>query len=323
MMKKKLKKLQKKNRILIWINCILACIILLAAGTLAAYTSLSNAKRTVSTVGSKQFFSSNILTEYDKDTEIQRKAMSFSSDVEENTFIISVCNYSQGDKTKWSTEDINYTLSVELDDLDGNQVTDEAVLSRYKWNNTAFSELSTSSLKATLSGKEAEEDLYTVTVPTEFMKSYRIKVKAVSDISRYSPLGRVITVAEEITTSKWKLNFLNAEMQQNAYELGCINTILSGSEQATLKLKWDAEHVEIDPWFLEDIGLTADSIQTDGVWSYIEFEAGGVDEDNNPRPNQYNVIFYRTKAAHGDDASVETWTDIKGYIELESTTISE
>ena len=249
--------------------------------------------------------------------------MSFSSDVDENTFIISVCNYSQGDKTKWSTEDITYTLSVELDDLDGNQVTDESVLSRYKWNNTAFSELSASSLKATLSGKEAAEDLYTVTVPTEFMKLYRIKVKAVSNISRYSPLGRVITVAEEITTSKWKLSFLNAEMQQNAYELGCINTILSGSEQATLKLKWNAEHVEIDPWFLEDIGLTSESVKTDGVWHYIEFEAGGVDEDNNPRPNQYNVIFYRTKAVHSDDNPVETRSDIKGYIELESTTISE
>lgn len=322
-MKKKLKKIQKKNRIIIWINCILACVMLLAAGTLAAYTSLSNAKRTVSTVGSRQLFSSNILTEYDKETDIQRKSMPFSSDVDENTFIISVCNYSQGDKTKWSTEDINYTVDVELDDLDGNKVTDEAVLSRYKWNNISFSELPASSLKATLSGKEVSEDLYKVTVPTEFMKLYRIKIKAVSDVSRYQPLGRVISVAEELTTSKWKLNFLNAEMQQNAYELGCINTVLTGSEHAILTLKWNAEHVEIDPWFLEDMGMTAASVETDGIWHYIKFEAGGVDGDDNPKPNQYNVIFYRTKAVHSDDNPVETRNDIKGYIELESTTISE
>lgn len=321
---------KKATKTIIIINCILACVMLTIAGSLAAYTSLSNAKRVVSTVGSKQLFSSNMLMPYEsgKDEDIQKKSVSFSSDSKENTFVVSVCNYSQSDKTKWATEDTPYSMTVDLYDLKGNKVTDTDILSKYKWakqqnssmSPVTFAELSPS-VKSTLPGGALSEDLYTVTVPADYMKDYRIKITADSGKNGYSPLGRIISVAEDVAQSKWKISFLGEEKKQEAYDLGCINTVLSGSEHAMLTLKWDPEHIEIDPWFIKDMGVTV-STDTD-KWNYIEFKAGEVDTDGNPGTNQYNIIFYRTKGVHSDDTPTETWDAIQNYIKLESYTISE
>ena len=131
----------RKSNLLIIINCSLACMFLLIAGSLAAYTSLSNAKRTISTVGSKQLFSSNILLEYDKEkNDIQGKSLSFSTDGN-IVFKISVCNYAQGDAGKYASEDITYKINVSLIDQNGNTVTDQNVLSGYKWEDKSFSAL--------------------------------------------------------------------------------------------------------------------------------------------------------------------------------------
>lgn len=310
---KALRMKRRKPNLLIIINCSLACIFLLIAGSLAAYTSLSNAKRTISTVGSKQLFSSNILLEYDKEkNDIQGKSMSFSTDGN-IVFKVSVCNYAQGDAEKYASEDIAYGINVSLIDQNGNQVTDQKVLSEYKWKDTSFSELNKSE-KYTLSGGEASKDIYSVTVPAADMKKYKIKITAVSDNNRYKPLGRVIYFSEDVASSEWRISYLSDELKQNAYDLGCIHVKLTGSEYAKLTLKWDPEHIQIDPWFQEDIqkDTNASATVNTNVGS-LTFTAGG-----DTGKNQYNIAFYRTSPVHGDDSKVETWDDIKSYISLSS-----
>ena len=166
----------RKSNLLIIINCSLACMFLLIAGSLAAYTSLSNAKRTISTVGSKQLFSSNILLEYDKESAVQGKSMSFSTDGNA-VFKVSVCNYAQGDDGKYASEDITYKINVSLIDQNGKTVTDQSVLSKYKWNDISFS--LTQPTEGTLTGGKALNNIYSVTVPTADMKKYKIKITAV------------------------------------------------------------------------------------------------------------------------------------------------
>ena len=205
-------------------------------------------------------------------------------------------------------------------DLNGNTVTGSAVLSKYKWNETAFSELS-QPITGTLSNETASEQMYTVTVPTEYMKDYRIRITADSHIAGYKCIGRIVSVAEEIATSEWKINYLNIEQQEEAYDLGCINTKLTGSEHVMLTLSWDYSHVEIDPWFLEDIGVNT-PVQNSG-WKSITFEVGGTDAERNARPNQYSVTFYRTKAVRSDDSTLENWSEIKSYIQLSTNSVSE
>lgn len=304
---------REKTNLLIIINCSLACMFLLIAGSLAAYTSLSNAKRTISTVGSKQLFSSNILLEYEKEDDIQSKFMSFSKDAD-STFKVSVCNYAQDNPEKYASEDINYTIKVSLLDQNGKIVTDQKVLSQYKRDNTPFSELKDQ--KATLLSGKKSEHVYSITVPAEYMKGYKIKITAVPDKTGYRSLGRIISFSEDVSSSEWKIDYLNDELAQNAYDLGCINTRLTGSEYAVLTLTWDTDHVQIDPWFLEDIKKSTVYIKSGN--NSLTFKAGG-----DSGFNQYDITFYRTNPVHGDDSTPEKWDAIKSYITLTSEKIEE
>ena len=305
---------REKTNLLIIINCSLAVIFLLLAGSLAAYTSLSNAKRTISTVGSKQLFSSNILLEYEKEDDIQGDSMSFSKDGD-STFKVSVCNYSQDNLEKYASEDIKYTIKVSLMDQNGKGVTDQNVLSRYKWNDTSFSDLK-NNITYCLTKNQKSQHIYSITVPAEYMKGYKIKIIAKPQKDGYRSLGRIISFSEDVSSSEWKIDYLNDELAQNAYDLGCINTRLTGSEYAVLTLTWDTDHVQIDPWFLEDIKKSTVYIKSGN--NSLTFKAGG-----DSGFNQYDITFYRTNPVHGDDSTPENWDAIKSYITLTSEKIIE
>ena len=302
-----------KTNLLIIINCSLACMLLLISGSLAAYTSLSNAKRTISTVGSKQLFSSNILLEYEKEDDIQSKFMSFSKDTD-STFKVSVCNYSQDNPEKYASENIYYTINVSLLDQNGKKVSDQEILSQYKWDNTPFSGLNVPT--GILSKGQKSEHVYSITVPAANMKGYKIKITAVPDKTGYHSLGRMISFSEDVAASQWKIDYLNDEQEQNAYDLGCINTRLTGSEYAKLTLTWKTEHVQIDPWFLEDIKRSTAYISSGS--NSLTFKAGG-----DSGFNQYDITFYRTNPVHSDDSTPESWDAIKSYISLTSEKITE
>ena len=303
-----------KTNLLIIINCSLACMFLLIAGSLAAYTSLSNAKRTISTVGSKQLFSSNILLEYEKEDDIQSKFMSFSKDAD-STFKVSVCNYAQDNPEKYASEDINYTIKVSLLDQNGKIVTDKNVLSRYKWDNTSFSNLENNITDCLRKGQKSQH-IYSITVPAEYMKGYKIKIIAKPQKDGYRSLGRIISFSEDVSSSEWKIDYLNDELEQKAYDLGCINTRLTGSEYAILTLKWDTAHVQIDPWFLEDIKKS--TVYRESSDNSLTLKAGG-----DSGSNQYDITFYRTAPVHSDDSTPEDWNAIKSYISLTSEKITE
>ena len=305
---------REKTNLLIIINCSLAVIFLLLAGSLAAYTSLSNAKRTISTVGSKQLFSSNLLLEYEKEDDIQGDSMSFSKDGD-STFKVSVCNYSQDNLEKYASEDIPYTIKISLMDQNGKGVTDQNVLSRYKWDNTPFSDLKNDITDCLSKGQKSQE-IYSITVPAEYMKGYKIKIIAEPQKNGYRSLGRMISFSEDVSSSEWKINYLNDEQEQKAYDLGCINTRLTGSEDAKLTLTWDTAHVQIDPWFLEDIKKS--TVYIESTANSLTFKAGG-----DSGFNQYDITFYRTTPVHGDDSTPEGWNAIKSYISLTSEKITE
>ena len=306
---------RRTSNLLIIINCSLACMFLLIAGSLAAYTSLSNAKRTISTVGSKQLFSSNILLEYDKEkNDIQGKSMSFSTDGD-IVFKVSVCNYAQGDAGKYASENITYKINVSLIDQNGNTVRDQSVLSGYKWENMSFSE--SQEVNDTLKGGTESKNIYSVTVPVADMKKYKIRITAVPDNNRYKPLGRILYFSEDIASSEWRISYLSDELKQEAYDLGCIHIKLTGSEYATLTLTWNPEYVQIDPWFLEDIKKDENASATADNKS-LTFTAGG-----DTGKNQYNIAFYRTNPVHGDDSKAETWNNIKSYISLSSEKLTK
>ena len=90
----------------------------------AAYTSLGSAKRVVTVKGTEQLFTSDVLLEYQQESQIQTRILSFGE--EDKTFSVTVSNHLQGDTTKYDTKNIPYTMKVELLDADGNSVTNSA-----------------------------------------------------------------------------------------------------------------------------------------------------------------------------------------------------
>lgn len=242
--------------------------------------------------------------------------MSFSKDTD-STFKVSVCNYSQDNPEKYASEDINYTIKVSLMDQNGKEVTDQNVLSKYKWDNTLFSNLNVSINSHTLSKGQKSEHVYSITVPAEYMKGYKIKIIAVPVGTGYRSLGRIISFSEDVASSEWQIDYLNDEQAQKAYDLGCINIRLTGSEYAELTLTWETAHVQIDPWFLEDIQKVT-SVYINKTANSLTFKAGG-----DTGFNQYDITFYRTNPVHSDDSTPEDWNAIKSYIKLTSEKITE
>jgi hypothetical protein len=301
---------------IIIVNFCLAAILALIAISLAAYTSLSSAKRVVSTTSTDQLFSSNVLYAYKANQESpSTRAMSFSASGD-NLFQFNVCNYAQGDKTTWATKDISYVLSVKLLDSSGNAVTDSDVLSAYQLDGKSFASLAsnnqiTINKTLTYSAAKVAEDTYTVTVPSKYMSDYKILITAECNISQYDPIGRLILTTESSVSTHWRGTFTDSIVGSAAHkpsELGSINTRISGQENEIMVISWDTNYVEIDPWFLEDIGSKNYTIKTDsstGV-KIMQFEVGGENQ-----PSQYQISFYRTTSAKSLD---ETWEEMKKHI---------
>lgn len=240
--------------------------------------------------------------------------MSFSGEGA-HTFNISVYNYAKEDPGKYASEDITYTIHVSLLDQSGKEVTDQNILSQYKLDEKKFSE--SVNTTSTLKGNKESKVTYGVTVPAEYMKTYKIKITAVpvNNNTTYKSLGRIISFSEDVASSKWRISYLSDEQSQAAYDLGCIHVRLTGSEYAKLTLTWDTTHVQIDPWFLEDIKKDT---SVSATANSLTFTAGG-----DTGMNQYNITFYRTAPVHKDDATKETWENIKSYISLSSEKLTK
>ena len=241
--------------------------------------------------------------------------MSFSGEGT-HTFSVSIYNYAKEDPGKYASEDITYTINVSLLDQSGKEVTDQSILSQYKLDGRKFSELGNTT--DTLNRNEKSEKTYSITVPTEYMKTYKIKIIAEPTNNTYKSLGRIISFSEDVVSSKWRISYLSDEQSQKAYDLGCIHVRLTGSEYARLTLTWNTQNVQIDPWFLEDIKESVTVNTENPENSSLTFTAGG-----DTGTNQYNITFYRTTPVHKDDTKAENWDDIKSYISLTSEKLTK
>jgi hypothetical protein len=237
--------------------------------------------------------------------------MTFSADTTTNSFRFNVCNYAQGDKTAWATRDITYELTVTLVTTSGIPVTDADVLDAYKLDGTSFSELGTLQKTLVYDAGQVTEDSYTITVPTAYMNDYRIRIIASASVEAYKPIGRVISTTESESTTHWRGTFTDAIVDDDAQTpsaLGSINTRISGQEEEIMVITWETDYVEIDPWFLEDLGQDNYTIteDEDQHTKTLKFEVGGDDQ-----PSQYDISFYRTTSAKTLD---ETWAEMKAHI---------
>ena len=300
----KLKKMKK----LTVIYFVLAAILAVIAVSFAAYTSLSSAKRVVTVKGTEQLFTSDVLMEYQQDSQIQTRIISFGE--EDKVFSVTVSNHLQGDTTKYDTKNIPYTLNVELLDTDGRSVTDSNVYSKLSVNDTGMVSNPVSLQNQKLNGGAARDITYTFRLEPEIL-NYRIKITAVTSRSEYKSLGRVISFTTNTTATDWSGSFVEAEKTavDDNKELGIINYKISGQTEGDYVLSWDSSRVEIDQWCLQNM-TTKKPVQngnTESVTLHLGAEG---------KPKQYLITFYRTYAEQDLKQSPppENWDNIVQYI---------
>ena len=301
----------KKMKLLTVIYFVLAAILAVITVSFAAYTSLGSAKRVVTVKGTEQFFTSDVLQEYQNESEIQTRVISFGE--EEKVFSVTVCNYLQGDMTKYDTKNIPYTFTAELLDADGKTVKESSVYSKVSVDGEPMTSNSIELSNQVLTGGTVQYKTYTFTLDPEIL-NYRIKIKATTTRSEYKPLGRVVAFTTNATATNWSGSFMEAE--KNAVdgnkELGIINYKISGQTEGDYVLSWDSSRVEIDQWCLQN--MTSATPIKDGNTESVALHLGASD-----KPKQYLITFYRTYAEqdlkHG--LTPENREEISNYIDFQ------
>lgn len=296
----------KKIKRLTVIYFALAAILAVTAVTFAAYTRLGSAKRVVTVKGSEQLFTSDVLLEFQNDSQIQTRVLSFGE--EEKVFSIVVSNHLQGDRTKYDTNNIPYTFEVELLDADGKSVTDSRVYSKMSVNGTSMASNPVSISDQVLNGGAAADQMYTFSFDSEIL-NYRIKITAETTRSEYKNLGRVISFTTNSAITDWSGSFIDAEKAavEGNKELGIINYKISGQTEGDYELSWDSTRVEIDQWCFGK--MTSTTPTQNGNIKSVELHLGA---ENTPK--QYLITFYRTYAEQ--DLS-ENWDMISNYINFQ------
>ena len=296
----------KRMKRLTVVYFVFAAILAAMTVSFAAYTSLGSAKRVVTVKGTEQLFTSDVLLEYQQESQIQTRILSFGE--EDKTFSVTVSNHLQGDTTKYDTKNIPYTMKVELLDTDEKPVTDNDVYSKLSVQEKTMSSNPVTVSNQILQGGSAQDQTYTFRLDSELL-NYRIRITAETTRSEYKSLGRVISFTTNATETNWSGSFMEAEKTavDGKKELGIINYKISGQTEGNYELSWDSSRVEIDQWSLGKMTSTAPT-QKDNIKS-VELHLGA---ENTPK--QYLITFYRTYAEQ--DLS-ENWDMISNYINFQ------
>ena len=312
----------KKRTKLIAVYLFIVAAVAVIAYSMAAYTSLSSAKRVVTVRGSEQYFTSDILVQYENDSLLQSRVKSFGKNDNTRTFSVAVSNHLQNDVTKYDSKSINYTFTAEMVDADGNPVTSTVVDSKLTINYGNWSAALTNGKceikNQSFAGGTAQDTTYKFILAGDEILQYRIRITAVpTNRSEYKPLGRLIVLAVDSTVSNWTGSFLTTESSavNNEKTLGLLNYRISGHLEEDCVLSWDFSRVEIDEWFLAQMGITENQITKTGNMKSVKLHLGAAGT-----PQQYTIQFYRTYAA--GDLKEENWDTISNYIKFENSTNS-
>lgn len=312
----------KKRTKLLAVYLFIVAAVAVIAYSMAAYTSLSSAKRVVTVRGSEQYFTSDILVQYEEGSSLQSRVKSFGKNDKTRTFSVTVSNHLQNDVTKYDSKSINYIFTAELIDANGKAVTDSGLESKLNISYGSKESATWTNGKCEIRnqsffGGTAQDTTYKFTLTGDEILQYRIRITAVPiNRSEYKPLGRLIVLAVDSTVSNWTGSFLTTEKSAVTANktLGLLNYRISGHLEEDCVLSWDSSRVEIDKWFLDQMGISTKQITQTGNVKSVKLHLGAAGT-----PQQYTIQFYRTYAV-GD--LNEDWNTISKYIKFENSTKS-
>lgn len=309
----KKKKIQiRKYAITFWLAAAL-----IVTGTIAvkaAYTSTKSVKRVISIRDSETLFSSNYLS-----VSGGIKTRMFHINENETGYVsvpVNVCNYAQGDKTEYNSQDITYDISFKLVDVNGKQLSEDVFgadnpLSSYKVTledktEMAFTAPDTeitiqaeelSSLYADLHKYILSYDVSQIRNPKVY---YYVEARPSEGILYVQPLSGIIGVAYQSSTSTggWTGMFTDDDKKPSS-EFDAFNYEISGNGKGNVTLKWNTDIICINPFFMCD-----DPGSTDAIRNTLTFDV------DSAVSGRYLIQFYRANSISDD----EDWDYIKSGI---------
>ncbi len=322
----------RKN--LIVIIAVLACVVLAAGGTFAAYTSQGHMRAVVRNRDNETVrFTSNYLRNCTKTSadkgEYPGKVILYSNEsAEENelTIDIFVYNYVLGNMSLINENDITYDMVIRLT---GGTKTSYSV----KLEDTALAKQSsegdelvykTPDEGVTLIGRTPHANHYTVTIAGADLD--KIKITAVATPRNMSATGNqllaaVIAPCTESTVQEFTCKGAFADASTGTpkdYDAFNYEVTISAG-RANVTITWNANKLEIDQFFLQKIS----DRESDKKYTYVKKNEKGEGSltfvmDQSAGMGDYMIPFYLTSP---QEKLPDTWGAMEGYISVDGEQI--
>ncbi len=250
--------------------------------TATAFTANSFLKAVAASNEAENLFASNILTGYTTEPTTEkldssRKSLTFSETGEWASFTVEVYNFQQSNRSVYNTKDVTYSLSIEASGTNSWKVGDDSISeAKYEANDK------------TLSGTGPQSHSYTISFPRNDVGKASFVIRAVAQQPTGTNLWGLARKIVTGTESTVKTNDVSGYVQTpsgtaagedaSIKDLDAYNYVITVTGQDTdVKLTWNKENVELEPYFGENNNVTPGS---DSVTFHME-------------PGSKVVTFYR------------------------------
>lgn len=309
----RIRKVLKTYGITIWL---IAAVMLLASFiSYAKYMEEQNrVKRVVAnTAESGQLFASDYLS---VGTPAARR-VPFSGSASEYILSFKIWNYNPADPVKYYNKSLNYTLSAQLVDHNGNAIAEDALDDRrigwkrgtgeYVYFSTYTGSGYLLSMDGSFAGTMKEEHSYQIKFDERMLRDgsdIYVKVTAVPNRRELDALSATLGVMlqEETLTQGWIGDF-NDDTGLSVARYDGFNYVISGNGTATLTFQWDSSKLAVNPFFLSDHGLTPSTVG-ETAWKSVTIAADGA------TVNRYDIQLYMTGSAE----DYTDWTAVRSYV---------
>lgn len=241
------------------------CCLAIALGiqqTIAAYISISNMKAVASTNENESLFNSNYLYGYrSTPSPIARNPIEINGNGYTVSFTISIFNYHKQDINLVNPSDVTYELVIKATGAQGDNYSD------YKVNDAVLgSDATYSSGNVIIKGRKADKDNYEITMPIRDLDYAQFEaVATVKTVSGGSTGTNIRCLAAIIAPSK-RSQVASPSVEGRLVESGNIDDydafnyeITVGGNESDVKLVWNNEYIEIDPFFARDKIITTEN----------------------------------------------------------------
>jgi hypothetical protein len=347
---RKIRRFVKCNWVVIWL--VAAALVFSSVVTYAAFTYHNYAK-TVARInaGGGLQFSSNYLISEDITTAAFANTQSYSSNIkyvyytaasdgeaqaaDQNASItFSVCNYTQGNKSSFNLSNIKYDVYAQVQMKDGSELTDEYLSGKCVLiNGTTTVSLTAAEMKVfsgELKSATATSDSYELKVDASIADKIEVYIEVRPDSADEKSLNatdrrmlarRFWFSAYSTGVNPWKAEF--AEESGSYAPYYGYNCTLSGSNETTIELRWNAEKITLGKWWLDYFGATVEDFTVtekkgdetvSTKWQKITIKVGtdGI--------TSYDLQFYRAADNTSTSAPENAWVEVVEKTAQEDTT---